>query len=209
MEPPMPAINQRTLQAKQTRQQLLNTAYQLIGESGYEALSTAALVKAAGVTKGALYHHFDCLEDVAYCALEQALSEGYEAINIDQTDTVISYLDAFEQYFFTHTLNNPVASKALFSFVRVGMFNERYRKLLQHMLGHGLEKFSADLSHFLGRELSNEQLGTIARLIDAVVGGLGVHWYTLDNHEQSWRDWQAFRVMLMMYIEHIKGDHHE
>jgi AcrR family transcriptional regulator len=205
----MQSPNQRTQQALQTRQKLLDTAYQLIGESGYEALSTAALVKAAGVTKGALYHHFNCLEDVAYAALEQSLSEGYEPINTNQHQTVASYLDAFEQYFFKQTLNNPVASKALFSFVRVGMFNERYRKLLQQMLGHGLEKFSADLSHFLGSELSTEQLGTIARLIDAVVGGLGVHWYTLDNHDQSWRDWQAFRAMLMTYIESIKGDNHE
>jgi AcrR family transcriptional regulator len=187
----------------------VDTAYQLIGKSGYEALSTATLAKAAGVTKGALYHHFNCLEDVAYAALEQSLSQGYETINTDQHTTISSYLDAFEDYFFKQTLNNPVASKALFSFVRVGMFNERYRLLLQQMLGHGLEKFNNDLGHYLGSELSNEQLGTIARLIDAVVGGLGVHWYTLDNHDRSWQDWQAFRSMLMTYIAHLKGAAHE
>lgn len=199
----------RQQQARQTRQRLLDAAWQLIGEQGYEALSAARLVRTAGVTKGALYHHFNSLEDAAYTALEQVLGKGYDATNSQRAETLEDYLDAFEQYFFQQTLADPVTGKALLSFIRVGMFNERYRQLLRQMLQQGLEKFRDDLSHYLGDQLTESQLTSLARLIDAVVGGLGVHWYTLDQQQQSWQDWQCFRAMLMAFIDRHSGAAYE
>ena len=48
----------RAAQANRTRSRLVATARRQFGRSGYDAVSVAALVASAGVTKGALYHHF-------------------------------------------------------------------------------------------------------------------------------------------------------
>jgi AcrR family transcriptional regulator len=48
----------RAAQAGKTRSHLVATARRAFGRAGYESVSVAALVAEAGVTKGALYHHF-------------------------------------------------------------------------------------------------------------------------------------------------------
>ena len=54
-------VNRRT-QAQRTaatRTALISAGRELFGEHGYTAVGTQAIVDAAGVTRGALYHHFD------------------------------------------------------------------------------------------------------------------------------------------------------
>ena len=56
-----------------TRDELLRVATRLFGDRGYAATSLDAVVSAAGVTKGALYHHFSGKRD-----LFAAVFENYE-----------------------------------------------------------------------------------------------------------------------------------
>jgi TetR/AcrR family transcriptional repressor of nem operon len=50
------------------RTQLLEAAFRLIRENGYAATSVDALCAAAGVTKGAFFHHFRSKDDLAVAA---------------------------------------------------------------------------------------------------------------------------------------------
>jgi AcrR family transcriptional regulator len=70
----------RTTQAERsqaTRGALIGAARRLFGERGYAAVGTEEVVRSAGVTRGALYHHFggkrDLLEAV-YVQLEGELT---------------------------------------------------------------------------------------------------------------------------------------
>ncbi len=46
-------------QSYQTREMLIDTAERVFAKSGYDAASVTAICTAAGVSKGAFYHHFD------------------------------------------------------------------------------------------------------------------------------------------------------
>jgi AcrR family transcriptional regulator len=48
----------RRVRGEATRERLLASARELFGRDGYEATSIEAVLEAAGVTRGALYHHF-------------------------------------------------------------------------------------------------------------------------------------------------------
>lgn len=51
-------------QAAETRDAVIRAARQLFASLGYAAASVAAIAEAAGVTKGALFHHFENKEEL-------------------------------------------------------------------------------------------------------------------------------------------------
>ncbi|MBF6354140.1 TetR family transcriptional regulator [Nocardia higoensis] len=64
----------RQSQALATRQRLLDTATRLFASEGFAAVTTTGLSEAAGVTRGALYHHFANMTEVMEAVF--ARSEG-------------------------------------------------------------------------------------------------------------------------------------
>jgi AcrR family transcriptional regulator len=62
-------------QADATRTALGAAARQLFTERGYAATSTTEIVERAGVTRGALYHHFAAKEDLFRAVFEQLEGE--------------------------------------------------------------------------------------------------------------------------------------
>lgn len=65
----------RARQREQTRQALVREGRRLFAEVGYGAVSLAEIVTAAGVTKGALYHHFDGKTALFRAVLEDVQQE--------------------------------------------------------------------------------------------------------------------------------------
>ncbi|MFE7779189.1 TetR/AcrR family transcriptional regulator [Streptomyces sp. NPDC057445] len=70
----------RAQQREQTRQALLRESRRLFSTLGYGAVGLSEIVRAAGVTKGALYHHFTSKNELFRAVLEQAQQEVAEHI---------------------------------------------------------------------------------------------------------------------------------
>ena len=72
--------DKRLMQGEATRAALLTAARTLFGEQGYASTSTEEIVAAAGVTKGALYHHFGGKQELFRVVHEQVLHEVSDAV---------------------------------------------------------------------------------------------------------------------------------
>ena len=65
----------RIEKGRETRERLLATGRALFGEHGYEATSIDAILAAAGVARGALYHHFATKEALFDAVLDSVVAE--------------------------------------------------------------------------------------------------------------------------------------
>ena len=72
--------NQRVVQGEETKAALLAAARELFGGDGYAATSLEDVVARAGVTKGALYHHFKGKTDLFQAVYEQVKREVSDAV---------------------------------------------------------------------------------------------------------------------------------
>ncbi len=59
---------------ERTRVRLLQAAFQEMYRSGYRSADLDAILAAAGVTKGALYYHFDDKEALGYAVLDEVMA---------------------------------------------------------------------------------------------------------------------------------------
>ena len=64
----------RSRDPERTRQHLLQAAFQEMYKSGYQSADLDAILGKAGVTKGALYHHFENKEALGYAVIEEVIT---------------------------------------------------------------------------------------------------------------------------------------
>ena len=87
-------LSKRAAQGRATRGQLIEVATRLFTEHGYEGTSIEAVLAAAGVSRGALYHHFagkEALFEAVVAAVTDRVTAGLaEAIRdcLDPVDAV-------------------------------------------------------------------------------------------------------------------------
>ncbi|HEX3513446.1 MAG TPA: TetR/AcrR family transcriptional regulator [Trebonia sp.] len=82
----------RAAQGRATRGQLIEVATRLFAEHGYEGTSIEAVLSAAGVSRGALYHHFAGKEAL----FEAVVSAVSEQVTIELAETVQDCADPLD-----------------------------------------------------------------------------------------------------------------
>jgi len=71
-----PAVARRTADA--TRQKLLERAFEEIHRNGFRSASLDSILEDAGVTKGALYHHFANKAELGYAVVDEVVRPWME-----------------------------------------------------------------------------------------------------------------------------------
>ena len=64
---------------ERTRERLLQAAFREVYRRGYQSASLDTILAAAGVTKGALYYHFDSKEALGYAVVEEIIAPDLRA----------------------------------------------------------------------------------------------------------------------------------
>jgi TetR/AcrR family transcriptional regulator, transcriptional repressor for nem operon len=69
----------RSRDPERTRERLLQAASREVYRSGFQSASLDTILAAAGVTKGALYYHFDSKEALGYAVVEEVIAPDVRA----------------------------------------------------------------------------------------------------------------------------------
>ena len=89
----------RTEQKLETRRRITQAAGELFRSSGYEGTGVDGLAKAAGVTSGAFYVHFDSKADAFNEAVDTALSDVKDGIRSFQASAPKQWWSTFVEFY--------------------------------------------------------------------------------------------------------------
>lgn len=70
----------RSYNPEQTRAAIIEAGLELFGSGGYHGTSVGDVAAAAGITKGAFYHHFECKEDLLLLIHDQYVAHQLKAV---------------------------------------------------------------------------------------------------------------------------------
>jgi AcrR family transcriptional regulator len=131
------------LQTDERRRQLLEAGARVFTERSYEDASMADVARAAGISKGLLYHYFPSKRDLFVATLEAAAAELREITQPDPSlpvaEQLVAALDAYLRWIEAHA--------------------DSYAKLLESAAG------SDDVRSYMAQM----RAGTVERMLEAVV----------------------------------------
>ena len=79
---------------ERTRERLLRAASREIYRTGFQSASLDTILSSAGVTKGALYHHFENKEALGYAVVEEVISRNVRRTWVQPLRSVKDPIDA-------------------------------------------------------------------------------------------------------------------
>jgi TetR/AcrR family transcriptional repressor of nem operon len=172
---------QKQLQSEQTQQRIIEAARQLFARKGFYGTSVADLAQATGMTKGALYHHFESKDALFFAVLEAARDTWREAIvrGVLKTKGALSRLAVL---FDNHA--RLISEEETFCLVLTGLVLEMDGTNPAFMAA--LTRLFTDLSTFIERIIEKGQAAgevradldprLIALNIVGVLGGTATPW---------------------------------
>src|SRR6266852_7421798 len=81
------------------RRRILRTAFEEFYKHGFQGGSLNHIVKAAGATKGALFHHFEGKNDLGYAVLEEVIQPRLKAGWFDSMADSLNPIDDLKRVF--------------------------------------------------------------------------------------------------------------
>jgi AcrR family transcriptional regulator len=154
-----------------TRAALIGAGRRLFAERGYAGVGTEEIVREAGVTRGALYHHFEDKRDLLRSVYEQIEGELSQRLaeSLVPGAGVIDSLHAGAETFLDQCLDPEVQQIALLDAPAV-LGWEEWRKiaaryaagLVDAMLAHGME--TGEVRRQPVRSLTHALIGAVDEL---------------------------------------------
>lgn len=68
---------------KDTKEKILETAYDLFLSNSYEAVTINSIIEATGLTKGGIYHYFSSKEEIFKAVVDRYMTENLADLNLE------------------------------------------------------------------------------------------------------------------------------
>jgi len=94
-----------------TREILLERAFEEMYRNGYQAASLDKILKDAGLTKGALYHHFGSKIELGYAVIDEVVTGWFETRWLDPLQRVDDPIEAVRAIIQSIPDNSPPEAK--------------------------------------------------------------------------------------------------
>jgi TetR/AcrR family transcriptional repressor of nem operon len=153
---------------EKSHRQIVEIAAARMRESGTEGPGVAEIMKAAGLTHGGFYKHFDSRDDLVAEAVEAAIAqgrEGFEAATADAEDPLAAFVD---WYLSTTHRDDPGSGCAV---VALGSDVARSDDRVRAAYRGQVESYLAHMEELLGggEDARREAIAAVTSMVGAVL----------------------------------------
>ncbi|MGL4911896.1 MAG: TetR/AcrR family transcriptional regulator [Romboutsia sp.] len=109
-------MNEREVQATNSKEKIINVAIEEFALNGYKAASTNSICKSAKISKGLLYHYYSSKEILYLNALQYSFDKFKQNVTIKIEDSNKKGIEYISEYFntkFKFFRANPLYSKII------------------------------------------------------------------------------------------------
>ena len=157
----MPKIKQSPkLPPEKRRRQLLRAAYFLFLKKGYRMTTTEEIARKAGLTKGALYHHFKSKEDMLYILVREISDMMWDSFvsRIKKDGKPIEFLSAMLEH---HDVVPRPKFEDIIDIYTQGLRIPRIKRLIAKQMQDGVQYFCESVNPvYTGNKKALKEVGT-------------------------------------------------
>lgn len=174
----MPPATLRQKRAQETRQLLLDAAHRLFATDGYGQTSVDAIINAAGISKGAFYHHFDSKEYLFNALIESRVRDCGEqmAAAVGTSGSLREAVEALARVGVQSLKDDPDWLRLYMEFWRQALRDPNARKVMAGSMSHCRELVAEMLRAGQASGVVREDLDTdaAAAILNGVFDGVAL-----------------------------------
>ena len=189
-------LSRRAAAGAQTKKKIIESACLILAREGLHGVNAAALAKEAGVSKGALYHHFPSMDEVVISCFEKTSTDVYGELQFLRPKNLGEYLDAVENVLFNKLLNDKNRIRIIYELSPKVIFEEKFQSRRRLMFDKVIKMMTKRLLNTFEEPISEKRLEKILSGVGAFVTGLSYQSLSVRNSEESREIWSWFRAML-------------
>lgn len=184
------------------REKLINSAWELFREKGYEATTVNDIIEHSETSKGSFYHHFRGKEDLVFC-LAYFFDEDYETwiASLDTDMTGLEKLAAFDEFILKNLEESPYMHffPTLYG-LQVMTAGQRYILDPERLYYRTIRQFAKECVE--NNELKPELSATsLAETYPSLQRGCTYDWCL---NKQSFSIYERGHKLMMAYLNSIK-----
>jgi AcrR family transcriptional regulator len=196
-------VRHQPAEVRQT--QILEAAMTVCAEKGYHAARIDDIAAAAGLSKGAVYHHFSSKQEVFIAVMENMLAEvaelvegldGIEARAGDAVRQIISYMVQMVEH-------HPALMRGLMELYLLGMRDTAFRERFSTYYGALVGALAKVIAHGVdrGEIRAGTDANAVARVLCMGGDGLVLIDFVLEEEKRAGADVLALTSLVLDAIE--------
>ena len=196
-----------TRNPRQTRERLLQTAFQQIHAHGFQGMRVDEVLRLSGLQKGAFYHHFGSKTELGYAVLEEQIGALVESVWLAPLAEVVDPVRDLPRLWDDLGARIPPAMRQhgcpLNNLAQeMATQDEGFQQRIAQAFGRWIEAFAAvfergKASGHIGGDVDSRAVARF--LIAALEGCIGV--FKVDH---SPAQWAACRSQISAYLETLR-----
>ncbi|MDC7125893.1 MAG: TetR/AcrR family transcriptional regulator [Spirochaetales bacterium] len=190
--------DKRVIKGKETSSTIIESAIDIISESGIDGVSAGNIARRAGISKSSIFHHFSSVDDIRLKVLNTITERMLGIMQNEAISSIDEFLDIIEAMLFNNDQEYQKTSRVFFAFYHASLFSKSYAEVFNNFLNQTIKELEAILKNL---DIKPSYTIDTARLIIATLDGLSIQINITKDTKTYYASWISIKHIAKKYLK--------